>query len=66
MKLDKSYHKSQSFKEASSHQKEYDKMTDEEKTKTWHYLMSVAYGFVGKPWPKMDNSYFRIRKRDEE
>ena len=64
--MDKSNFKSQSFKDAANHQQVYNKMTDEEKTEVWKYLMSVAYGFVGKPWPKMDKTYFRIRRRDEE
>ena len=63
MKFDKTAFKIQTFKQASNHHEEYAKMSDEEKTEAWKYLMSVAFGFVGKPWPKMDKTYFHIRIR---
>jgi len=65
MRLDKSVFSKQSFEEAANHKKIYDAMNDSEKSSVFYVLMSAAYGFVGKPWPKMDKTYFAIRKHKD-
>jgi len=63
MRLDKTAFRKQSFAEASDHQRYFRSMSEEEKSRSFRYLVSVAYGFVGRDWPKMDKSLFRARKR---
>ena len=63
MKFDRSAFSKQSFKEANdSHQSTYILMDEKEKVEVFHYLMAVSYGFLGKPWPKMERTYFSKRK----
>lgn len=54
----------QSFEDASKHQREYNKMTDREKSESFFLLMQTNFGFVNQPWPKMDKTYFRIRSHE--
>lgn len=42
---------------------DYQHKTAEEKLAIAAYLISVAYGFVGKEWPKMDRTKFEIVRR---
>jgi len=63
MKLDKSIFTQQSFSDAADHQKLYRTKSDKEKSDCFFYLMQVAFGFVGKPWPRMDKGHFESRKR---
>ena len=42
---------------------DYSKLSEKEGLQVAAYLISVAYGFVGKPWPKMDKTKFEIVKR---
>lgn len=62
MRLDKTVFQEQSFTEASDHQRIYKKMSDKEKARSFHHLVSVAYGFVNQDWPRMDKTHFEIRK----
>lgn len=62
MRLDKSAFSKQSFADAADHRQHYAQMSDEEKAKSFRYLMSVAYGFVDSEWPRMDKTVFRMRK----
>jgi hypothetical protein len=48
-----------------SEKHDYSKMTEKEGLQIAAYLISVAYGFVGKPWPKMDRTKFEIVKRNK-
>ncbi len=66
MKLDKTAFKVQSFEDASKHQKIYNELNEEERSKVFLYMMQAAYGFVGKSWPKMDKSFFKAGKLDEQ
>ncbi|MDX2191033.1 MAG: hypothetical protein SFY32_14325 [Bacteroidota bacterium] len=43
---------------------DYAHLTEKEQNDVFQYLMSVAYGFVNKPWPKMDRTKFEIEKRE--
>jgi hypothetical protein len=66
MKFDKTVFAKQSFQAANdAHQSTYQLMNEEEKTAVFHYLMSVSYGFLGKPWPKIDKEYFNKRRFDD-
>jgi hypothetical protein len=62
--MDKTIFSKQSFKEAANHKKIYDSMDASEKSIAFYTLMSAAYGFVGKPWPKMDKTIFSKRKQN--
>jgi len=62
MKMDKTYFIKQSFIKAENHQEYYKTLSIEEQFEVFHYLMRVAYGFVGKPWTKGDKKYFSKRK----
>lgn len=63
MELDRTQFKKQTFAEAADHQAIYEKMSDEERGASFRYLMQVNYGFVGKPWPRLDRSAFSQRSR---
>lgn len=54
----------QSRTQAADHQAVYRAMTPEQRAEAWQYLMRVAYGFVGKEWPKMDKTVFSRRSRN--
>lgn len=63
MKLDKSHFIIHNYNQASEHQEHYRGLSPDKKKEVFFYLMQVAYGFVGKPWPKMDKTFFKINKR---
>jgi hypothetical protein len=63
VRLDKTAFSKQSFADAANHRQHYEQMSSPEKTKSFRYLMSVAYGFVGDDWPRMDKTAFQIRRR---
>jgi len=63
MKMNRTVFKKQSFREAADHQSTYQTMSVQEQADSFRYLMSVAFGFVGKPWPKMEKEYFSSSKR---
>ena len=42
---------------------DYTNLSEKEQRKVSSYLISIAYGFVNKPWPKMDKTKFEIVKR---
>ncbi len=62
--MDKSAFSKQSFEDAANHKKIYDSMDATERSSVFYILMSAAYGFVGKPWPKMEKNIFSKRKQD--
>ncbi len=43
---------------------DYSNLTEKEGLQVAAYLISVAYGFVNRPWPMMDKSAFEIVKRN--
>lgn len=63
MQMDRTAFKQQSFREAADHQSTYRNASMEEQAENFKYLMSVAFGFVGQPWPKMDKQQFRASTR---
>jgi hypothetical protein len=63
MQIDRTAFKQQSFRQAADHQSDYRKASGEEQAETFKYLMSVAFGFVGKPWPEMEKEYFSSSRR---
>lgn len=63
MQMDRTAFKQQSFREAADHRSTYHSASEEEQAEHFKYLMSVAFGFVGKPWPKMDKQQFRASTR---
>ena len=62
MRLDKTVFKMQRFADAADDQKVYRRMSDAERSKTFHYLMQVNYGFLGQDWPRMDKTFFTKRR----
>jgi hypothetical protein len=65
MRLDKSVCKKQSYEAAADHQATYRQMDATEQAESYRYLLSVAYGLVGRDWPRMEKTVFRKRLRDE-
>jgi hypothetical protein len=65
MRLEKDIFKKQSFQEAADHQPAYQAMDATTRVKTFHYLMSVSYGFVGQACPRMDKQLFQKRRHNE-
>jgi hypothetical protein len=63
MQMDRTAFKQQSFHEAADHQSTYRNMTTQKQAESFRYLMSVAFSFVDKPWPKMEKQYFSSSKR---
>jgi hypothetical protein len=63
MQMDRTAFKQQSFREAADHQSTYRNVSKEDQAEHFKYLMSVAFGFVGQPWPKMDKQEFRASTR---
>jgi hypothetical protein len=63
MKLDKTIFKKQSHQKASNHQQHYNKMSESERAEAWWLLMRMAYGYVDKPWPRMDKTIFKKGKQ---
>lgn len=61
-RIDKTAFKHQSFEEE-ERSKVFQKVAYTEQLRTATYLISIAYGFVGKPFPKMDKTAFSIRKQ---
>ncbi len=49
--------------EEESEKHDYSSLSQKEGLQVAAYLISVAYGFVNKPWPKMDRTKFEIVKR---
>lgn len=63
MRLDKNYFRKHSFAKASDHQSNYKRMSDEERSEAFHYMMQATYSFVGLPWPTMDKQHFEKKSR---
>lgn len=63
MQMDRTAFKQQSFRDAADHQSAYRTMITKEQAESFRYLMSVAFGFVDRPWPKMEKHYFSFSKR---
>lgn len=62
-RLDRSAFQMLSFEEADKQMQQSTNQTNEERFRQFNYLMSVAWRFVGESWPKMDKTFFEMRKR---
>lgn len=63
-RLDKTAFQVLSFEDADKEMNNAEGISYEERIKQWNYLMSVAYGFLNQPWPRMDKTVFELRKRN--
>ena len=63
-RLDKTAFKAMSFEEADKEMNHTENLSYQERVRKFNYLMSVAYGFLNNPWPRMDKTVFEIRKRN--
>jgi|GEM_PF-1214718 len=59
--LNKTTFQKLSFEEADRQINDLTGLSREERVDHFNYLMSVACQFVGKPWPKMDETHFDMR-----
>jgi hypothetical protein len=64
LKLDKTIFTKQSHQDANDHQKHYNKMSEAERVEAWWLMMRMAYGYVDKPWPRMDKTIFKKGKQE--
>ena len=62
-RLNKTVFQSLTFQEADKQMREAFNSSPEERIEYFNYLMSVAYQFLGKPWPQMDRNHFELIKR---
>lgn len=62
-KLDKTAFKALSFEEADKEIINSEGLSFEERINQFNYLMSVAFGFLNEPFPRMDKTVFEKRKR---
>lgn len=63
-RLDRTAFQMLSFEEADKEMKQPGSQSTEERFRYFNYLVSVAYRFLGQPWPKMDKTVFEMRKRN--
>ena len=62
-RLDKSVFEALSFEDADKQMNSSSDLPWNECVKQFHYLMSVAFGFIDEAWPKMDKTHFVKIKR---
>ena len=62
-RLDRTAFQMLTFDEADKEMKQSDGWTKDSRFRYFNYLVSVAYRFVGEDWPKMDKTFFEMRKR---
>jgi len=60
--MDRTAFRHQSFKEEEA-SKVFLNANYQERLRIAYYLISIAYGFAGKPFPKMDKTAFKLRIR---
>ncbi len=63
MRLDKNYFAKHSYTKASEHQSHYKKMSSEDLSAAFLFMMQAAFGFTDLPWPRMDKQFFEKRKQ---
>ena len=61
-RLDRTSFQMLSFEEADREMQGAGSVNKDERIRYFNYLMSVAYRFVGKAWPRMDRTFFEMRK----
>ncbi|HVK97984.1 MAG TPA: hypothetical protein VM368_09205 [Flavisolibacter sp.] len=62
-RLDRTAFEALSFDDANKKIQSSVHLNQQERFNQFNYLMAVAYGFLGKPWPKMDRTAFEKIKR---
>ena len=62
-RLDRTTFQSLTFEEADQQMKASATIL-EERIKHFNYLVSIAFRFVGEPWPRMDRTAFEMIKRN--
>jgi hypothetical protein len=62
-RLDRTAFQMLSFEEADASMHASNAVTQEERFRYFNYLMSIAYRFLGEPWPAMEKTFFEKRKR---
>ncbi|MDX2046343.1 MAG: hypothetical protein SFU87_06135 [Chitinophagaceae bacterium] len=62
-RLDRTAFQMLSFEEADAAMQSPHALAEEERFRYFNYLMSIAYRFLGEPWPVMDKTVFEMRKR---
>ena len=61
--LDRAAFEALSFEEADQKMNKSGGLSWNENVSHFNYLMSVAFGFLGIEWPRMDKTYFEKIKR---
>jgi hypothetical protein len=62
-RLDRTAFQMLSFEEADKQMQQSNNQAEEERFRHFNYLMNVAWRFLGESWPKMDKTFFEMRKR---
>ena len=65
-RLDKSSFKAQTFREADNTLSYWSKKSIEERLTAAWFLIRQAYGFIDKPVPRIDKTFFSFRKHNEK
>lgn len=63
-RLDRSAFQKLSFDEADKQMEQSKGISQQERFRQFNFLLSVAYRFLGEPWPAMDKSVFEMRKNN--
>jgi len=62
MKMEKDVFTQHTFDEAANHSAFYNKLNDNSKIEIFWELMQTAYNCHRTNWPKMDKTFFTVRK----
>jgi len=63
-RLDRTAFQKLSFAEADKQMQQSKNLSQEERFRQFNYLMSIAYRFLGEPWPAIDKTVFEMRKHN--
>ena len=63
-RLDRTAFQKLSFEEAEKQMQQSKNISQQERFRQFNYFMSVAYRFLGEPWPQMDRTVFEMRKHN--
>ncbi len=62
-RLDRTAFQMLTFEEAEKQMQKSYNVSKEERFRYFNYLTSVAFRFLGEEWPKMEKTFFEMRKR---
>lgn len=62
-RLDRTAFQAMNYEDADKQINNSKSLSEEERINQFNYLMSVAYRFLGKQWPRMDKAHFEKIKR---